>query len=120
MEQVEEICDHIILVNKGQKILDGSVKGVKNQFKENLFTVGFDEMPVGLNGNPPFEMIGTKDHAYVVKIKEGFKPNDVLKYFIQQNAGVVAFHEILPSLNDIFIKLVEGTPLSRQFQTVTA
>jgi ABC-2 type transport system ATP-binding protein len=120
MEQVEEICDHIVLVNKGQKILDGTVKGVKNQFKENLFTIGFEEVPATLNGNPPFEMIGTKDHAFVVKIKEGFKPNDVLKYFIQQNDSVIAFHEILPSLNDIFIKLVEGTPLSRQFQTVTA
>src|SRR5947208_15658802 len=40
MEQVEEICDHIILVNKGQKILDGTVKGVKQQFKENLFAIG--------------------------------------------------------------------------------
>lgn len=118
MEQVEEICDHIVLVNKGQKILDGTVKGVKNQFKENLFTIGFEEVPVLLNTNSPFEMIGTKDDGFVVKIKEGFKPNDVLKYFIQQNAGVVSFHEILPSLNDIFIKLVEGTPLSRQFQTV--
>src|SRR4026208_1038163 len=59
MEQVEEICDHIVLVNKGKKILDGSVKGVKNQFKENLFSVGFEEMPAGLNGNPPFEMVGT-------------------------------------------------------------
>jgi ABC-2 type transport system ATP-binding protein len=118
MEQVEEICDHIVLVNKGQKILDGTVKGVKNQFKENLFTIGFEEVPVLQNTNSPFEMIGTKDDGFVVKIKEGFKPNDVLKYFIQQNAGVVSFHEILPSLNDIFIKLVEGTPLSRQFQTV--
>src|SRR5215467_7520214 len=44
MEQVEEICDHIILVNKGQKILDGSVDGVKQQFKENLFNVGLAEM----------------------------------------------------------------------------
>src|SRR6187402_2516408 len=39
MEQVEEICDHIILVNKGKKILDGTVYGVKQQFKENKFSV---------------------------------------------------------------------------------
>src|ERR1700760_1148825 len=37
MEQVEEICDHIILMNKGQKILDGTVAGVKRQYSENLF-----------------------------------------------------------------------------------
>jgi ABC-2 type transport system ATP-binding protein len=119
MEQVEEICDHIILLNKGKKILDGSVKGVKNQFKENLFSIGFEEMPRDLNGNPPFETVGTKDQAFVVKINNGHKPNDVLNYFLQQGVGVISFNEILPSLNDIFIKLVEGTPLTRQFQAIT-
>jgi len=115
MEQVEEICDHIILVNKGQKILDGTVKGVKHQFKENLFSIGFEELPAGLNGNPPFEMVGTKDHQYIVKIKDGFKPADVLNYFLHQGAKIISFNEMLPSLSDIFIKLVEGTPLTRQF-----
>src|SRR5687768_10044341 len=46
MEQVEEICDHIILVNKGKKILDGSVKQVKQDFKENLYQVTFSNPPV--------------------------------------------------------------------------
>lgn len=120
MEQVEEICDHIILVNKGKKILDGSVKEVKHQFKENLFNIGFEETPAGLNGNPPFEMVGTKDNSYIVKIKDGLKPNDVLTYFLQQNARIISFNEMLPSLSDIFIKLVEGTPLTRQFQAINA
>jgi len=117
MEQVEEICDQIILVNKGKKILDGSVKQVKQDFKENLFSIGFDQEP-SLNGNATFEVIGKKDNTYVVKIKEGYKPTDVLKYFIQQDAGVLAFNEILPSLNDIFIRLVEGTPISRKFEKI--
>ena len=115
MEQVEEICDHIILVNKGKKILDGTVKGVKNHFKENLFSVGFEEIPMNLNGNAPFKIIGTKDHSFIVAINEGSKPNDVLNYFLQQGISVTSFNEILPSLSDIFIKLVEGTPLTRQF-----
>src|SRR6266498_4499801 len=42
MEQVEEICDQIVLMNKGQKILDGTVREVKQQFKENLFRISFD------------------------------------------------------------------------------
>ena len=119
MEQVEEICDHIILVNKGKKIVDGSVAGVKQQFKENLFEIGFDKIPE-TQPNPAFEVIGKKNNSLIVKIKEGFSPNNVLQFFIQQNIGIVSFTEILPSLNDIFIKLVEGTPLARQFQPVTA
>ncbi|HEX4850451.1 MAG TPA: ATP-binding cassette domain-containing protein [Puia sp.] len=117
MEQVEEICDHIILMNKGQKILDGSVDGVKQQFKENLFSIALQSTPDGVPSEI-FEIIGTDDHHLVVKIRNGYKSNDVLQHFIQKNIGITSFSEILPSLSDIFIKLVEGTPLSRQFQTV--
>ncbi|MBN8674971.1 MAG: ATP-binding cassette domain-containing protein [Chitinophagales bacterium] len=118
MEQVEEICSQIVLVNKGQKILDGTVKEVKQNFKENLFSVGVDQLPGSLNGNSPFEVVGNKEQAFVVRIKAGSKPNDVLQYLLQQGSDIHSFNEILPSLNDIFIKLVEGTPTARQFQQV--
>src|SRR6187402_3346802 len=45
MEQVEEICDHIILVNKGTKILDGTVANVKQDFKENVYRLGARVLP---------------------------------------------------------------------------
>ncbi len=115
MEQVEEICDHIALVNKGNKILDGTVKQVKQDFKENLFSIGADNMPTLLDA-APYEQVGAKGHSLIVRIKEGSKPNDVLQYLLQQGASINSFNEILPSLNDIFIKLVEGTPTARQFQ----
>jgi len=119
MEQVEEICDHIVLINKGKKILDGTVKGIKQRFKENIFRIGFDETPV-TNYNNTFEIIKQNDdHSLMVKINEGYKPNDVLNYFLQQQSSIVAFNEMLPSINDIFIQLVEGTPAARQFQPVT-
>ena len=120
MEQVEEICNHIVLVNKGTKILDGTVKQVKQEFKENLFSIGTEQMNVTADENAPFEIVGSKDHSYVVRIKNGNRPNDVLRHLLQQNIPVHSFNEILPSLNDIFIKLVEGTPTARQFQKVTA
>jgi ABC-2 type transport system ATP-binding protein len=120
MEQVEEICDQIILVNKGQKILDGTVKEVKQQFKENLFGISFDTMPLNTN-NDAFTIVRqNEDYSLVVRINEGHTPNDVLRYLLQSNANIYSFYEILPSLNEIFIRLVEGTPASRQFQTVTA
>jgi ABC-2 type transport system ATP-binding protein len=120
MEQVEEICDQIVLVNKGRKILDGSVKSVKQQFKENLFHIGFEGLPQ-VSYSKAFEVVRTnKDQSLVVKINEGQTPNDVLRHFIQNNATILSFHEILPSINEIFIQLVEGTPASRQFQPITA
>jgi ABC-2 type transport system ATP-binding protein len=115
MEQVEEICNHIALVNKGQKILDGTVQGVKQDFKENLFGIQL-ETPPETTGSPAFEMINRNEQNLTVKINPGYKANDVLGYFMNQGNNIVSFKEILPSLNDIFIKLVEGTPTARQFE----
>lgn len=119
MEQVEEICNNIVLVNKGKKILDGTVQTVKQEFKENLFRIGADNIPATIGDAAPFDITGTKGDSVVVRIKEGNRPNDVLQYLLQQGASIHSFNEILPSLNDIFIKLVEGTPTARQFQNVT-
>jgi ABC-2 type transport system ATP-binding protein len=116
MEQVEEICDHIILVNKGQKILDGSVKQVKQDFKENVFNIKFDGrlLPEHLAIHL-FSVVKALDHEVVIKKNEGVNNNDILQYFINKDLSVQSFNEILPSLNDIFIHLVEGTPTARQF-----
>lgn len=119
MEQVEEICDHIILVNKGSKILDGTVQNIKQDFKENLFSIGFEQIP-GVDDTQIFEVVNHKDQSYILKIRDGYKQNDVLRYFLDRNAGIISFNELLPSLNDIFIKLVEGTSITRQFQETTA
>ncbi len=119
MEQVEEICDHIALVNKGQKILDGTVADVKQNFKENLFSVQLEGIPSTINA-ASFNLINTYKQELIVKINEGYKANDVLNYFISNGSNIVSFKEILPSLNDIFIKLVEGTPTARQFETISA
>ena len=119
MEQVEEICDHIVLVNKGSKILDGTVQNIKQDFKENLFSIGFEQIP-GVDDTQIFEVVNHKDQSYILKIRDGYKQNDVLRYFLERNASIISFNELLPSLNDIFIKLVEGTSITRQFQETSA
>lgn len=118
MEQVEEICDGIVLVNKGQKVLDGTVGTVKQQFKENLFEIMLDNPPASLV-HPAFEVVHSHPQGtHTLRIREGYRPNDLLQPFLEQGVQVVQFREILPSLNEIFIRLVEGTPAARQFQTV--
>jgi ABC-2 type transport system ATP-binding protein len=119
MEQVEEICNHIVLINKGKKILDGSVKQVKNDFKENLFRIEFeDQILPEHTAIHLFQVISRKDHELVIKKNEDFSTNDILQYFINKGLHVHSFNEMLPSLNDIFIRLVEATPRARQFETV--
>jgi len=119
MEQVEEICDHIALVNKGQKILDGTVQHIKQEFKENLFRVSFaDRIQAEHLAIHLFEVKQKTDREVVIKLDPGYSNNDVLQYFINKDLRIESFNEILPSLNEIFIRLVEGTPTARQFQEV--
>jgi ABC-2 type transport system ATP-binding protein len=114
MEQVEEICDQIVLVNKGQKILDGSVTQIKEDFKEHLFKVGFEKESPSFETNS-FDIISSKNNSSLVKIKDGYLPTDVLKEYLQKGAPIHSFNEVMPSLNDIFIRQVEGTKTAREF-----
>ncbi|MGN6534027.1 MAG: ABC transporter ATP-binding protein [Ginsengibacter sp.] len=104
MEQVEEICNKIVLVNNGKKILDGSVKQIKNDFKEHIFNVGFEELPQSFSSSA-FDIIDSKENSFHVKIKDGNKPATVLQEFLNHQAAIVSFNEVLPSLNDIFIRV---------------
>ena len=116
MEQVEEICDHIILMNLGKKILDGTVTDVKQQFKENKFNVQFKGQPTEL-ASPIFTIEHQEKQQLIVKINEGYNSNHVLNFLLQQDVLIERFNEILPSLNDIFIHLVEGSKATtRAFQ----
>jgi ABC-2 type transport system ATP-binding protein len=117
MEQVEEICDHIVLINKGQKILDGSVHNVKQEFKENIYQLGAETMPEHMM-TYIFEVVKHQREKVLLKLQHDATPNDVLKHFINQGVPIHSFNEVLPSLNDIFIKLVEGTTNARQFQPI--
>ena len=118
MEQVEEICDHIVLVNKGTKILDGTVGNIKQDFKENIFEIGFDENVLAEHtAIHLFDVKDVKEKKIRIRINEGFSNNDVVQFFIHKGLNIRSFNEVLPSLNDIFIKLVQGTPEARQFQS---
>jgi ABC-2 type transport system ATP-binding protein len=104
MEQVEEICNNIVLVNNGKKILDGTVKQVKDDFKEHIFKIGFGQLPENFSSSV-FNIVDSKENSFNVKIKDGNKPANVLQEFLNHKAEIISFNEVLPSLNDIFIKV---------------
>jgi ABC-2 type transport system ATP-binding protein len=114
MEQVEEICDHIILVNQGKKILDGTVAGVKQDFKKHLFSIHVNEIKE-FPAPESFEILQMRNNQINIKIKEGYSNNQVLQYFINSGMEVTGFQEILPSLNEIFIQLVGEESAARTF-----
>jgi len=107
MEQVEEICDEIVLVNKGKKILEGGVKELKQRFKENKFRISFTgEINNGLLNN--LNVVEQSAGEVTVKFEEEHKGNSLLKLFVEHGMEVSSFNELLPSINEIFIRQVQS------------
>ncbi len=108
MEQVEEICEDIVLINKGKIILYGDVHKIKNDFKENLFSVKYTgSLPEKISSSD-FEIISNEGNEIVFKTGTDHSSNDLLRSLLNQGVNIVQFNEILPSLNEIFIKQVES------------
>lgn len=120
MEQVEEICDHIILVNKGKKLLDGTVQEIQQEYKENIYRL--EVLANGdlsfMDNHPSIEQMTWHNNQLTFQLKQGCQSNEVLKTLIDRQIQILSFKEMLPTLNDIFIRLVESTPSTRQFETV--
>ena len=110
MEQVEEICEEIILINKGKSILQGDVKSIKEQFKLNHFKLVINNELIGFEHH----IISKKGNEYILHFNNQDDANAVLNYCIQQQIKISCFQELLPSLNEIFINQVEGSA-ARQF-----
>ena len=112
MEQVEEVCEFMVLINKGKNVLEGSVKDVKNQYKENLFKIDFDgELPADALAQT--NIIKQKEHSITVQLNEGDDSNALLRHLIQKNVHIHSFNEILPTLNEIFIRKVASSNLEK-------
>ncbi|MBT8218499.1 MAG: ATP-binding cassette domain-containing protein [Bacteroidia bacterium] len=107
MEQVEEICERIILIDNGQKILEGTVADIKDQFKENLFEIQYEgALPEDLNNYGT--MKSSSGNSFVIKKMPDQQNNSILQYLIDNDVRIRAYNEILPSLNEIFIRQVEA------------
>lgn len=113
MEQVEEICNQIVLINLGKKILDGHVSQIKTDFKQNIFEIQLQSPD---SGQPEFmDVLESKDQLLRFHLREGVPTNRVLQHYIDSENAILGFREILPSLNEIFIRLVKDTPQARAF-----
>ncbi|MCB9033627.1 MAG: ABC transporter ATP-binding protein [Chitinophagales bacterium] len=107
MENVEEICEEIILINKGNILIDGKVKDIKEKYKENKYKLEFyDNVVMPENISQQYQYTNNSETDYVFTLQENQQPNELLKLVLQNNLPLKAFQEILPSINEIFIKTV--------------
>ena len=113
MASVEEICDHIALINRSRKILEGDIFEVKNRFKKNIFSIqvsNFSEDFEQQIQNQQYTICAQSqnDHftRFDIKLPDGKSPNELLRFFTQ-NCEIHSFNEIMPTMNEIFIEQVE-------------
>lgn len=113
MESVEELCDHIALIHKSNKLIEGRLTDVKRQFKTNSFEVGilsdnveglmFDITQKFTVGQANFKSL---NNELKLEIQLGDKTPNELLHVLTQRGQVTHFVEKIPSVNDIFIKTV--------------
>ena len=109
MESVEELCNDISLIDHSKVILSGSVTDIKQQFKQNIFAIKYKaDKTLNING---INIINTNTaNNYtdaVIEAETNVAPSELIRRIISE-VELVSFHEILPSINDIFIKLVSS------------
>lgn len=108
MEQVEEICEKIALINRGALVLEGDIEVIKENYKDHLFefVFGGDRLP-DLAGAET--LTSSRSNKVVVQFEGVEEANRQMQTWMNDGVVIREFREILPSINDIFIKLVTST-----------
>ncbi len=111
MEQVEEICEHIVLINRGKNILEGRVDDIKTQYKEHLFQIEYDgQLPQNIDHLARIHSRGGQ--SITLQVPRGQDSNELLRHLINEGLHIRSFNEILPGLNEIFIRVVEENQIA--------
>jgi ABC-2 type transport system ATP-binding protein len=110
MESVEELCDSIALIHKSKKILDGTVKNIRNSYRNATYLVEYNGEKLSFDGSQPFEVLEEvrsedNDHTIRIKLSDSKTSNDTLQYLIPKTR-INMLHEVVPSMNEIFIENV--------------
>lgn len=110
MESVEELCDNIALINKSKLVITGGVDEIRHKYgNNNIELVYTGETSLASDGSV-FAILSDDNnagrHTAVLSLAEGVSTNDALAAVLAQNINVNSFKELIPRMNDIFIKLV--------------
>lgn len=105
MEQVEVICERIVLINNGEKVLEGEVDQIKQEHKNHHFAIQvYGQLPENLGDG--VEVLEREKNELIFSVDHNLTPNEVVKRIIEQGVQIRSFREVLPTLNEVFIKRV--------------
>lgn len=102
MESVEELCDHIALINQGKCILQGSIEEIKAAHRNHTYQLQFEGELTEVNG---FKIIKQTANSALLQAENDKEANHLLQQLLPK-VKIISFQEKLPSINDIFIQKV--------------
>lgn len=105
MSDIEELCDRILMINKGKAVLYGSLADIKSGYRNNSIFIECDGLPESIPG-----VTGSKDHGkYIELFLDGNTiPKEILNSLVNKGLTINRFEVSTPSLNEIFIQVVKG------------
>ena len=110
MESVEELCDNIALINKSRLVIDGGVDEIRHKYGNNNVELIYTGENAIQSVDGLYTVLSDQDdsgrHTAVLSISGGASGNEVLSSVLGNGLTVNSFKELLPRMNDIFIKLV--------------
>ena len=110
MESVEELCDNIALINRSHVVISGGVDEIRRKYGNNNVELIYHGSHGIASVNGVFNVISDSDdagrHTAVISLEDGHAGNEVLSEAITSGLSVSGFKELVPRMNDIFIKLV--------------
>ncbi|MBQ2918574.1 MAG: ATP-binding cassette domain-containing protein [Bacteroidales bacterium] len=110
MESVEELCDNIALINKSHVVITGGVDEIRHKYGNNNVELIYTAKQAVASVEGVFRTLSDQDdsgrHTAVLALEDGVTGNQVLEAVIEQGLTVNSFKELVPRMNDIFIKLV--------------
>lgn len=106
MHQVEELCDRILLINHGHAVLYGALDDIRRQYSGHAVIVRpRGDLPKVL---PGVEQVEVHNSASKLTLASGTTPQDVLRLLVEQNVDLEKFEIATPTLDEIFIRVVQG------------
>ncbi len=111
MLSVEEICDHISLINKAKVVLQGNVNGIREQYKQHAFTLKTKDKNIQIPDNNLFNITESTSNNGIseIRIKKSrtdISNNELIQYILPY-CNILGIEEELPSMNEVFIKTVK-------------
>lgn len=110
MESVEELCDNIALINKSHLVIIGGVNEIRHKYGNNNIELVYTGEDRVKDAEGIFKVLSDEDnagrHTAVLTLGENVSSNDALSVLLGQDIIVNSFKELIPRMNDIFIKLV--------------